>query len=494
MVLVGVDVSSAAARALAQPVAELGAAGAAGRRLSAARALAEAAAAANAAAAVAEVFACEAEAKAAAAVAAAADVRALAAATTVWLAFEGIPPPEDVQQILQGNRGVWLPTAWAEEDRLQRAKLRVLADGAEDRWARGPQLALPVVGALKDLGVAQGLGKPAKELQAARARTACDRLKLVARLGLPRKSLSRLTAASGLTAGMFGAASHTYDSDMLGSLRSWVMHAMYRGSRFAQTRLFMHLVLPSPLADPWQVALGKAWKACELVRSEWGEAAFWRVWDNSAVDGPLLSFKRLLAQLPQSAQEALPPQQLAGQPAGQQQQQQLQQAAGQQQPAARRTLEDSYRSGGPEWRSRRVAAALMSRALQAHDLQWVAERRAGLKEVGRLDVGLARRLAGQLPALGMREAFESVLVGDMPCGTKRGIGSSTTAAACAAWARKRSTTSSGTARGTPVTAWEVVAAARRPAGSFTAASGCWGPPATSRSWRSGESPRRPQFG
>jgi hypothetical protein len=109
----------------------------------------------------------------------------------------------------------------------------------------------------------------------------------------------------------------------------------------------------------------------------------------------------------------LPPQQLAGQPAGQQQQQQLQQAPGQQQPAARRTLEDSYRSRGPEWRSRRVAAALMSRALQAHDLQWVAERRAGLKEVGRLDVGLARRLAGQLPAQGMREAFESVLVGDM---------------------------------------------------------------------------------
>ncbi len=92
------------------------------------------------------------------AAAAAVDARALAAATTVWLAFESIPPPEEVQQIMRGNCGIWLPTDLVEEDRLQRATLRVQADGAEDRWARGPQLALPVVGALNDLGVAQGLG------------------------------------------------------------------------------------------------------------------------------------------------------------------------------------------------------------------------------------------------------------------------------------------------------------------------------------------------
>ncbi len=103
---------------------------------------------------------------------------------------------------MRGNRGIGLPTGRVEEDRLQRAKLRVQTDGAEGRWARGAQLAPPVVGALKDLGVAQGLGKPAKDLQAARARTAGSRLELVARFGLPRKSLSRLTAASALTAGL----------------------------------------------------------------------------------------------------------------------------------------------------------------------------------------------------------------------------------------------------------------------------------------------------
>ena len=55
----------------------------------------------------------------------------------------------------------------------------------------------------------------------------------------------------------------------------------------------------------------------------------------------------------------------------------------------------------------------MSEALQVHDLEWVAQHRSGLKEVAHLDVNLARRLAGQLPAQGLREAFESVLVGDM---------------------------------------------------------------------------------
>ncbi len=101
---------------------------------------------------------------------------AFAAATTVWIAFDGIPPPQDVQMVLEGNREVWLPSAVVEEDRLQHARARVLADGAADRWPRSPQLQLPVFKSLKDLGVAQGLGRHAKELQAARTRTAFVRL------------------------------------------------------------------------------------------------------------------------------------------------------------------------------------------------------------------------------------------------------------------------------------------------------------------------------
>ena len=200
----------------------------------AARALAEAAVAARAKAAEAAEQAAIAAAGAEAAAAEAVDPRALAAAATVWLAFECIPPPDEVQQVLRGNRGIWLPTAGAEPERLQQAKLRVQADGAEDRWARGAQLALPVVGAIKDLGVVQGFGKQAKDLQAARTRAAVCRLELVGRLGLPRKALCRLVAASALTAGLFGSACHVYDSDALSAMRNWVMHALYRGSRLTR--------------------------------------------------------------------------------------------------------------------------------------------------------------------------------------------------------------------------------------------------------------------
>ncbi len=52
------------------------------------------------------------------------------------------------------------------------ARERVLADSAEARWARGPQLMLPVQPSLKDLGVAQGFGKEAKNPQAARVKIA----------------------------------------------------------------------------------------------------------------------------------------------------------------------------------------------------------------------------------------------------------------------------------------------------------------------------------
>ena len=73
-----------------------------------------------------------------------------------------------------------------------------LTDSDEERWARRPMLQLPVVSALKDLGVAQGLGVETKELQAERTRTACSRLELVGRLGSPRSALGRLVGSLGL--------------------------------------------------------------------------------------------------------------------------------------------------------------------------------------------------------------------------------------------------------------------------------------------------------
>ena len=71
--------------------------------------------------------------------------------------------------------------------------------------------ALPVVAALKDLGVAQGGGRPWNQLQARRAKVAFDRLGWIARLGLARQKLARLVAGSALAAGQFGTAAHVHD-------------------------------------------------------------------------------------------------------------------------------------------------------------------------------------------------------------------------------------------------------------------------------------------
>jgi hypothetical protein len=60
-----------------------------------------------------------------------------------------------------------------------------------------------------------------------------------------------------------------------------------------------------------------------------------------------------------------------------------------------------------------LAVQVLTKALQAHDLEWVGRHRAGLQTASQIDVALARRLAFLMPAKGMREAFESVMVGDM---------------------------------------------------------------------------------
>ena len=133
----------------------------------------------------------------------------------------------------------------------------------------------------------------------------------------------------------------------------------------------------------------KGWHACSLVRQEWGEERFWRIWAGTSKDGPLLSFKRLLLQLPRAGQ------------------------CGAAEGVANGSLEEEYRAAGPSWLGRCEAWPLLDRALRAYDLAWVAGRRPNLREAGSIDVELARMVAQQLPAHGLREAFEGVMIGDM---------------------------------------------------------------------------------
>ncbi len=48
-----------------------------------------------------------------------------------------------------------------------------------------------------------------------------------------------------------------------------------------------------------------------------------------------------------------------------------------------------------------------------HDLEWVSQRRPSLKDAAGIDVALVTQVACKLPATGLREAFESELVGDL---------------------------------------------------------------------------------
>ena len=356
---------------------------------------------------------------AAEALVAVADLRALASATTVWRAFDGLPPDEGAGEVLKANRGAWMSAVTLVKESFVAAKVSLLQDSDPARWHRGPPLVLQVVPAIKDLGVAQGAGRVGKELQAARARVAFDRWALVGKLGVPRAKLGLLAGASGLTAGMYGAAAHVYDADFLPAMRRWVMYATYRGSRFAQVRLYMHLALPCKSADPFRVALRKGWECCSLVRRQWGDAVFAEVWESSSADGPLLSFRRLLQEV---------------------------------------GLEASFVAGGPTWRRKHSAYRRLDQGLEASDLAWVAERRKGLQDAVNIDVQATRALAGRLPAGGLREAYQSAIIGDMVvrATTRHWQGP---AAACVAWRPRLCSTFGGDAPATSLKGWAAVGAA-----------------------------------
>ena len=196
------------------------------------------------------------------------------------------------------------------------------------------------------------------------------------------------------------------------------MDAVHRGSRFAQVRLCMHLVLPTKAADPYRIALRKGWECCSLVRRLWGEELFSRIWALTARDGPLLSFKKLLAE---------------------------------------HGIEHSFMAGGPEWSAKHPAQERLDAALEQTDLAWVGRRRKGLTDAANIDVKATRALADRMEAGGLREAYQSAIVGDMVVRISPSTGSTTTAPACAASRPRRCSTSGGTAPGTRETGWAMAA-------------------------------------
>ena len=97
---------------------------------------------------------------------------------------------------------------------------------------------------LKDLGVAQGLGKEAKEGAAKRHATLQQRAVAISMLPVSGAKAERLVAISGIPAGLYGVAARPPDADTPACMRRWVMHACYKGSRFAQASLWLCCARP----------------------------------------------------------------------------------------------------------------------------------------------------------------------------------------------------------------------------------------------------------
>ena len=146
---------------------------------------------------------------------------------------------------------------------------------------------------LKDLGVAQGLGKEAKDSAAKRQATLQQRTEAIAKLAVPAAKAERLVAISGIPAGLYGAAARPPDADTLTCMRRWVLHACYKGSRFVQAALWFVFCAGSWRSDPVRVWLIKAAEACARQVSIHGVDLVRRVWDCSGKLGPVAGLKAM---------------------------------------------------------------------------------------------------------------------------------------------------------------------------------------------------------
>ena len=148
--------------------------------------------------------------------------------------------------------------------------------------------------ALKDLGVVQGLGKDARDLAAQRHAVLQQRSEAIAKLAVPVAKAERLVAISGIPAGLYGAAAHPPDSDTLSCMRTWVLHACYKGSRFVQGALWFVFCADSWRSDPVKVWLVKAAEACSRQLLAHGEQLVREVWESGNATGPIAGLKAIL--------------------------------------------------------------------------------------------------------------------------------------------------------------------------------------------------------
>ena len=112
-------------------------------------------------------------------------------------------------------------------------KSAVVASGAvAGRWfaSRLPHLGVPYRPAVKDLGVVHGQRAAERGLAACRWKDAVARLRRIALLPVLLRQRGWFIAAGALSAGAFGCAARLPSEALLQGMRSWVKHAVHKGS------------------------------------------------------------------------------------------------------------------------------------------------------------------------------------------------------------------------------------------------------------------------
>jgi len=103
----------------------------------------------------------------------------------------------------------------------------------------------------KDLGVLQQAGRrPAGALLRQRIMVACDRLRRVAAVPLPRPALLRVAAAAGVAVAVYGAACGAAPAAAIATLRAAAACAVSRSGRYGAPELRLLLGDPTCRADP----------------------------------------------------------------------------------------------------------------------------------------------------------------------------------------------------------------------------------------------------
>ena len=302
---------------------------------------------------------------------------ASAAAADAW--FAGTAIDDQVMEVLRGAS----ITVLCEQDGADkwREAEEVLAQKARRMTRSKMRVAPKARDAIKDLGIAQGLGKASKDMAASRTKEALQRAEYVSRLSISLFDRCKLMAASVWPAGLYGTAAHVADAGWYESLRRWTKHAVYRGSGFAKERLLLHLGISNWRVDPEAVGISKALEANEAIVAEKGEDWHASVWCSKSRDGPVACLRQAMENL------------------------------------GARVSREGWRSGDQvlmqPWKStRKERLDFCLEALRKKDLQKVAKNSKMFRHVEQVDHELVRKVLNKLPTRGEKEACMAVVIGD----------------------------------------------------------------------------------